>query len=109
MRHGYTILNQSVNVLTEYGLPKMPYAQVLLRDCARPRQNSMGFFFTRYARYTCSKGQNRAFCKNVVLKKLKAHFKRGRIKTGLTYLHLLHENAPAHKAQTVTEFLESEK
>ena len=32
MRHGYTILNQNVNVLTEYGLPNMPYAQVLLRD-----------------------------------------------------------------------------
>ena len=39
MRHdGYTILNQIVNVLTEYGLPKMPYTQVLLKDCARPRK-----------------------------------------------------------------------
>ena len=34
LRHGYTILNQSINVLTEYGLPKMPYTQVLPRDRA---------------------------------------------------------------------------
>ena len=50
-----------------------------------------------------------AFCKNVVLKKLKAHFKRRRPKTGLKYLSLLHDNATAHKVRIVTEFLESEK
>ena len=44
-----------------------------------------------------------AFYKNVVLKKLKAHFKR------LTYLRLLHDHAPTHKARIVTEFLESKK
>ena len=50
-----------------------------------------------------------AYCKNVVLKKLKAHFKRRRPKAGLKYLRLLHDNAPAHKARIVTDFLESEK
>ena len=53
--------------------------------------------------------QARALYKNVVLKKLKAHFKRRRPKTWLKYLGLLHDNAPAHKARIVTEFLESEK
>ena len=38
MRHGYTILNQSLNVQREYGLPKMPYDQVLVRDSASSRQ-----------------------------------------------------------------------
>ena len=37
------------------------------------------------------------FYKNVVLKKLKAHFKRHRPKAGLKYLHLQHDNASAHK------------
>ena len=46
-----------------------------------------------------------AFCKNVVLKQLKAHFKRRRPKTGLKFLRLLQDNAPAHKARIVTEFL----
>ena len=50
-----------------------------------------------------------AFNKNVVLKKLKAHFKKHSPKTRLKYFCLLHDNAPAHKARTVTEFLESEK
>ena len=44
-----------------------------------------------------------------VLKKLKAHFKRLHPKTGLEYLHFLHDNASAHKARIVNEFLESEK
>ena len=50
-----------------------------------------------------------AFYENVVSKKLMAHFKRRRPKTGLKYLHLLHDNAPAHKARILTEFLELEK
>ena len=51
-----------------------------------------------------------AFYKIIVLKKLKAHFKGFRSKTGLKYLPLLHEhdNASAHKAYIVTEFLESD-
>ena len=47
--------------------------------------------------------------KMLFLKKLKAQFKRRRTKTGLKYLRLKHDNAPAHKAGIVTEFLESEK
>ena len=50
-----------------------------------------------------------AFYKNVVLKKLKAQFKRCRPKTGLKSLLLLYDNALAHKARIVAEFLESEK
>ena len=49
------------------------------------------------------------FYKSVALNKLKAHFGRRRPKTRLKYLRLLHDNAPAHKACIVTEFLESEK
>ena len=39
-----------------------------------------------------------AFYKNIVLKKLKAHFKRRHSKTVLKYLPFLHDNALAHKA-----------
>ena len=47
--------------------------------------------------------------KNVVLRKLKNYYKSPCLKTGLKYVLLLHDNAPAHKARIVTEFLESEK
>ena len=47
--------------------------------------------------------------KNVVLKQLKKYFIQRRPKTGLKYVRLLHDNAPAHKARIVTDFLESEK
>ena len=50
-----------------------------------------------------------AFYKNVVLKRLKARLKRRRPKTGLKYLCFLNDNAPAHKARIVTDFLQSEK
>ena len=49
-----------------------------------------------------------AFNRNIVLKKLNAHFKRRNPKTGLKYLRFLHDNASAHKAHIVTEFLQSE-
>ena len=49
------------------------------------------------------------FYNNDDLKKLKAHFKRCCPKTGLKYLRLLLDNAPAHKTLIVTEFLEFEK
>ena len=49
------------------------------------------------------------FYKNVVLRKLKKYYKTRRPKEGLKHLRLLHDNAPAHKAHLVTEFLESEK
>ena len=85
---------------------KMPYAQVLLRDRARSRKYCMYFFFDnkgpvmqlpvpkcRIATVT--------FYKNVALKKLKAYFKGRHPKTGLGYLRLLHDNAPAHEALPV--------
>ena len=49
------------------------------------------------------------FYKNVVLRKLKNYYKSHSPKTGLKYVRLLHDNAPAHKAHIVTAFLESEK
>ena len=49
------------------------------------------------------------FYKNVVLRKLKIYYKSRRPKTGLKYVRLLHDNAPAHKARIVTDFFESEK
>ena len=48
------------------------------------------------------------FYKNVVLRKLKKYYKTRRPKSGLEHHRLLHDNAPAHKAHLVTEFLESE-
>ena len=39
------------------------------------------------------------------LKKLKTDFKKRNPKTGLEYLRLLHDNAPARKAGIGTEFL----
>ena len=42
--------------------------------------------------------------KNVVLRKLKNYYKSRRPKTGLKYVRLLHDNAPAHKARTVNDF-----
>ena len=57
------------------------------------------------------KGRNitGAFYKNVVLKRFKVYLKRCHPKTGLEYLCFLHDNAPAHKAKILTEFLESKK
>ena len=49
------------------------------------------------------------FYKNVVIKKLKKYYESRRPKTGMKYLRLLHNNAPAHKARIVTEYLEAEK
>ena len=49
------------------------------------------------------------FYKNVVLRKLKNYYESRRHKTGLKYVRLLHDNATAHKARIVTDFLESEK
>ena len=49
------------------------------------------------------------FYKNVVLRKLKNFYKSRRPKTGLKYVRLLHDNAPAHKARIVTDYLEAEK
>ena len=49
------------------------------------------------------------FYKNIVLKQLKKYYKQRRPVTGLKYVRLLHDNAPAHKAAIVTDFLKSEK
>ena len=107
MRHGYAILNQSVNILREYWLLKMPC-------CIANRKRTVKkvfFFFDNKGpimQLPVPKGRTvtGAFYKNV-LKKLKAHFKRRRPKTGLRYLCLLYDNAPAHKARIV--FVESQK
>ena len=49
------------------------------------------------------------FYKNVDLRKWKHYYKSRRPKTGLKYFRHLHDNAPAHKACIVTDFLETEK
>ena len=49
------------------------------------------------------------YYRDVVLRKLKKVYKSRRPQTGLKYLRLLHDNAPAHKARIVTEFLKAEK
>ena len=36
------------------------------------------------------------YYRDVVLRKLKKHYKRHRLQTGLKYLRLLHEKAPDH-------------
>ena len=100
MRHGYTILNKSVNVLTDYGLPKMAYAQVLLIENHGQESIVCNFVPTPSQEHSI---------KNAVLKKLKAHLKRHHPKTRPMHLRLLHDNAATRKARTVTEFLDSEK
>ena len=47
------------------------------------------------------------FYKYVVLRKLKNYYKVAAPKKALKYVRLLHDNAPAHKARIVTDFLES--
>ena len=111
-RHGHTILNRSINVLTEYGPQKMPHAQVLLGTGKKILY--VIFLFDNKGpvmQLPAPKGRavTDASYKNVVLKILTAHFKRCRRKTGFKHLHLLHDNAAAEKARIVTEFLESEK
>ena len=45
MRHGYTILNQSVNFLTEYGLRKMPQAQAFAKRQRTVKKVLYAIFF----------------------------------------------------------------
>ena len=46
------------------------------------------------------RGVSGSFYKNVVLKKLRTKMRKVRPKTGLQHVHLLHDNAPAHKSST---------
>lgn len=55
------------------------------------------------------RGVSGAFYKNVVLKTLRKKMRKLRPQTGLAYVNLLHDNAPAHKSSIVTDFLKSEK
>ena len=55
------------------------------------------------------RGVSGSFYKNVVLKKLRTNIREVCPKTGLQHVHLLHDNAPAHKSLTVAKFLKSEK
>lgn len=45
------------------------------------------------------------FYRDVVLKKLNKYYEKIRPKSGLRHIKLLHDNAPAHKAAVVTDFL----
>ena len=116
MRHGYTVLNQSVNVLTSnrvWATKNAVRASIAKRQRTVKKALYVIFFDNKgpVMQLPVAKGRTviGAFYKNFLLKKLKALFKRRRPKTGLKYLHLLQDNAPAHKARIVTEFLESEK
>ena len=106
-------MNQSVNVLTEDGLPKNDVRPSIAERLLTVKKVSYVCFFFFYNKgpimqLPIPKGKTvtGALYKNVVLKKLKAHFKRRHPETGLKYLRLLHDNAPAHKARIVTEFRE---
>ena len=113
MRPGCIILNQSGRLPTEYGPLKCQtpkYCQT--NTCGE--EGFVCYFFT-------NKGQaiqipvpegrtvTGKFYKNVVLRKLKNYYKSRPPQTGLKYVPLLHDNAPAHKARIMTDFLESEK
>ena len=49
------------------------------------------------------------FYRDKVLKKLKRYYSKRRPKSGIKNIRLLYDNAPAHKARIVTEFLQQEK
>ena len=112
MRRGCIILNQSGRLPTEYGPLKMPGAQILPNEYERQRRFCI--FFTHKGsaiQIPVPKGRTVTdkFYKNVVLGKLKNYYESRRPKTGLKYVRLLHDNAPAHMARIVADFLESEK
>ena len=122
MRPGCIILNKSGRLPTEYGPLTMPDAQVLSNEYEPYRRICMlctltyfvCYFFTNKGpvfQIPVPKGRTVSgkFYKNVVLRKLKNYYKSRRPKTGLKYVRLLHDNAPAHKARIVTDFFESEK
>ena len=50
-----------------------------------------------------------SFYKNMALKKLRTKMSTERPKNSLQHVHLLHDNAPAHKSSTVAQVLKSEK
>ena len=61
MRHGYTILNQSVNALTEYEVPKNAlHSSIAKRQPTVKKVLYVIFFDNKGLVYaiTCSKGQN---------------------------------------------------
>lgn len=55
------------------------------------------------------KGVTGKFYRDKVLKKLKRYYSKRRPKCGFQNIRLLHDNAPAHKARIVTEYLQQEK
>ena len=109
MRPGCIILNQSGRLSTEYGPLK----------CQTPKYcqtntNFVCYFFTNNGpaiQILVPKGRTviGKFYKMVVPRKLKTYYKSRGPKTGLKYVRFLHDNAPAHKARIMTDFLESEK
>ena len=49
------------------------------------------------------------FYKHYILRKLNKYYKKRRPATGMRYVRLLYDNAPAHKSAVVTEFLKLKK
>ena len=62
-------------------------------------------FFFSIIQIPVPKGRSEENSIVVVLRRLKNYYK---LKTGLKYLRLLHDNSAVHNARNVTEFLESE-
>ena len=78
-----------------------PKRKVANRNWATSKEGFVCYFSLIRVRLFKRRGK---FYKNVVLRKLKTYYKSRRPKTGLKYVRLLHDNAPAHKAHIVTNF-----
>ena len=94
MRYGYTILNQSVNVLKELRYQKNALLPSIVK---RQRRVKIPWYVIFYENKSSviqlpvpkDRSVTGAFYKNAALKKLKPHLKKRHPKTGLKHLHLM--------------------
>ena len=103
MRPGFIILNQRGSVPT--GPPKMQDAQIKTVKILYVIVSTHKGPVTQILVQKGSKVTGIVY-DTVVLRKWKNYYKSRHPKTGLKYLWLLNDNASAHKARIVTEFLE---
>ena len=109
---GFTFTNLSGSVQTEFR-PQEMRDPILLPNKHKCSRRLCMWFSSKIrsnAANSCAKREN---CNSKVLwkpciKKIEKDLPNPRPKTGLKHLRL-YDNAPAHKARIVTEFLESEK
>ena len=113
MRHWFIILSQSENVQTEFGHKNAKRPSIAKRQRTGKKVLYVIVFENKgpVMQISVPKGRTvtATFYKNVVLKKIKTCYKRRRLSIGLQYLRPVHDNARAHKARLVIEFLESAK